>query len=113
MTKLYSIRDSKAEHFLPLMEAQNDEIATRMVADAIHRGVEQLALHRNDYYLYCLAEYDNVSGEIIPMLPQPIESLSAIIDKYFKPQTEPAAQMDIEETFETSELGADQAATSE
>ncbi|AXL14713.1 nonstructural protein [Microviridae sp.] len=91
--KLYAIRDQKAEFFMPVLEASNDEHAARIIADAISNGARHMAAHHDDYQVYCLADYDNKTGDIQPMLPSPVISLSEIMEKYFKKPE----QTDIEE----------------
>ena len=92
--KIYAIRDQKADFYLPLMEASNDAHAQRLVAQAISSGAgKQLAEHPADYQLYRLAEYDNVSGEIIADRPLAVASILQICQMYF---TQPA-QSDIED----------------
>lgn len=81
---IYAIHDIKAGYFLPMLEASTDEHAERLIADAIRQGNEQLAIHRNDYNLYCLGAYDNKTGEILPQFPPDhVTSLDTLIDKYF------------------------------
>lgn len=88
MTALYGIYDSKAETYLPLMEASNHHHAIRTVADAIAQGAKQLAQHPDDYTLFMICSYDPVTGFITQdKQPERVASLSAIIDMYFK-QTE-------------------------
>ena len=82
--KLYAIRDSKAEVFLPMLEASTDDHAKRLVADAIAGGLHHMATHRDDYYLYALAEYDNNSGHIEAHRPEPVISISEIMETFFQ-----------------------------
>mgnify|MGYP000261863385 FL=1 len=89
----YAIYDLKAGYFLPVMEASGDDHAKRNIAEVIRQGHEQLAIHRNDYMLYCLGTYDNKSGKIVAYdAPEPVNSMDEIIQEYFPRQM----QTDIE-----------------
>lgn len=77
--KLYSIRDSAAGFFLPILEAHNDQHAQRIVLDALTAD-HPMVRHRNDYHLYCVAGWDNTSGEIQPIRPEPVIALGELIE---------------------------------
>ena len=81
----YALYDLKAGYFLPVLEAHGDDHAKRTVADAIRQGNEQLAIHRNDYVLYCLGTWDNKAGKIAPYdTPDLVASVEQIVSEYFK-----------------------------
>lgn len=105
--KLYAIRDSKAESFLPILEASNDAHAMRIIADAMTQS-HQLVQYADDYHVYCLAEYDNGSGNITPNLPEPVASLIEIREMYFEPQPQltEQSQKDLEEYLNGSSDGS-------
>lgn len=95
--KLYAIRDSKAETFLPILEAVSDDHAKRLIADAIAAGSAQmLAQHPDDYHVYALAEYDNNSGEIQPHRPEPVIGIGELLSMYFNRPDPDAEQLDLE-----------------
>lgn len=105
--KLYAIRDSKAEAFLPMLEAANDEHAIRTIADAMTQS-HQLVHYADDYHVYCLADYDNSTGKIDPILPEPVASLTEIRERYFEPQPQltEKSQKDLEDYLNGSSDGS-------
>lgn len=98
--KLYAIRDSRAGFFLPVMEAHNDAHAMRTVYDALSHD-HPIVHHRDDYHLYCLGEYDNEAGQITPILPEPVISISEMIAVIMPRDPE---QVDLEEPLAEAKI---------
>ena len=79
---LYSIYDQKAEAYLPIMEAKNDEHAKRTVADAIMQGIP-IAAHPEDYTLFRIAYYDSNTGYVTQdTRPERVASVLSIMSDY-------------------------------
>ena len=92
---LYALYDSKAETFLPIIEGKTNEHAIRLIADGMSQGLP-IAQHPEDYQLWKICEYDNLSGYVTQdTRPELVCSVLAIVSQYFeKPERH---QMDIEE----------------
>jgi len=69
--KIYTVYDSKAEtHRLPFYSRSNGE-AIRKFTDVINDSEQnEMSLHSEDYTLYYIAEYDEITGTIVPMQHQ-------------------------------------------
>ena len=80
---LYAIYDSKAEHYLPIIEAHSDAHARRLLADAIAQGLP-IAQHPEDYALWKICSYDNLTGFVTQdTRPELVCSLLSITEQYF------------------------------
>lgn len=60
MKKLYSVKDGVAEFFLPAFVADNDNMAKRIFL----LSMGDQFVHRGDYTLFQLAEFNDQTGEI-------------------------------------------------
>ena len=63
-TFLYSILDKKAKAFGAPFTSVNDQVAMRTVQSNLMQGTSELALHSEDYSLYVVGEFDDVTGQI-------------------------------------------------
>lgn len=64
--RLYSILDVKAELFSPPFVAQNHGVASRMFAQLVNSGGEELpARYPGDFKLVCIGEWDAVEGVVV------------------------------------------------
>lgn len=82
---LYALYDTKAECFLPILEAQNDDHAQRIIADAVAKN-EPLWRHASDYTLFKISEYDNLTGYVTQdARPERVVSLVTIIENFYQP----------------------------
>jgi len=68
--KVYSVFDEKAKVFSPPFFMPHNGQAMREFGDLAVDKSTVIAKHPSDYKLYCLAEFDNVSGGFVG-LPQP------------------------------------------
>lgn len=66
---LYSIYDSKAEAYLSIFPAKTDGLASRSVEQAAQDPNTSLYQYSADFALFCLAEFDEISGLITPIIP--------------------------------------------
>lgn len=70
--KVFSVRDSKAEAFMRPFFAPTRGMAMRSFSDAINGSDgDPLSKHPEDYCLFELGEFDEVSGELVK-LDQPL-----------------------------------------
>lgn len=60
---VYSIKDSKVGYLTPTFEV-NDQVAMRNFAHAVKNSESILNSHPNDFSLYCIGEFDSISGLI-------------------------------------------------
>lgn len=60
---MFSVQDSKAGMFLPPFPAPNAGVAIRQFTDAIANENSVLSKHPEDYALYELGTFDDVSGQ--------------------------------------------------
>lgn len=68
LTGLYAIKDAKST-FMPCTVDVNDATAVRNFEHAVRQPDSLLASHPNDFALYIVGEYDNQSGQILPVFP--------------------------------------------
>lgn len=67
---LYSIFDKKATMYSEPKSAPTDGVFTRMVSDMIAEGNNQIAQHPDDFAICKIAEWNELTGEIEPMMVQ-------------------------------------------
>ena len=60
--KIYTVRDSVAEYFMPLFTAKNDREAQRMFIS----GMGDNNPHKADYILFRVGNFDDENGTIQP-----------------------------------------------
>ena len=65
--KLYTVYDSKSESFTPPMANRTRGEAIRGFTDEVNNPNSMLNKHPEDYTLFELAEWDNSTGQIIPL----------------------------------------------
>lgn len=63
---LFAIYDTKAEFYGQPFMARTHGDAIRSFTQAVNAGDSQLSKTPADYTLFCLAEYDDTTGEIKP-----------------------------------------------
>lgn len=68
VTGIYAIKDAKST-FLPCTVDVNDATAVRNFENAVRQPGSLLASHPNDFALFKVGEYDNVSGHVSPLIP--------------------------------------------
>lgn len=64
---IYSIKDMKAECFLPIFTFRTNGEAIRAFDDSIQKGDTPLSNHPEDFCLYKIGEFDQFNGVIIPV----------------------------------------------
>lgn len=62
---IYAIKDTKVGAFKSPYYSYNDQVAVRSLANAVNdQNAGELYLNADDFQLYCLGEYNDVTGEI-------------------------------------------------
>lgn len=79
MLKLYSIKDTKGSFYEPLV-AQNDALAVRNVRGIVNSGKGLLAQYPEDFELWYIGEFDEVTGIIKPDELKCVVRLNALLD---------------------------------
>ena len=67
--KLYSVYDTKAQAYVSLFCSETDGLASRLVEGAASDPGTSLYKYAEDFAVYCLGEWDVVSGLISPIVP--------------------------------------------
>ena len=67
--RIYTIRDSKAEAYLPPFTFRTDGEAIRAFDDSVQKPGTALHDHPEDFFLYKVASFDQDSGRVEPMAP--------------------------------------------
>lgn len=68
----FSIRDAKAEAFMRPFFASTRGLAIRAFVDLVNSGNgEPVAKHPDDFALFCIGEFDELTGELVK-LEQPV-----------------------------------------
>lgn len=68
--KIFSVRDLKAEAYLQPFFSANTNTATRAFQDACRQADSPFAKHPEDYMLFELGLFDDVSGEVESITPK-------------------------------------------
>lgn len=79
--KIFSVFDSKAAFFGQPFADQSIASATRNFSDAVNDGSNPNNLwhkHPEDFSLFHVGEFDNETGELLPMNPKNLITASAI-----------------------------------
>ena len=66
--KLYCIKD-ECVGFVPPMAMENDNVAKRSFEHICSAPDSLYQTRPQDYSLYCVGDFNNVTGEIVPLLP--------------------------------------------
>lgn len=66
---LVSVRDKKAEAFHPPYAVPTKAIAIRAFGDAVLKGGSDLSAHPEDFDLFMVAEYDQITGKVSAVDP--------------------------------------------
>lgn len=67
VTGLYAVRDIAADSYMAPFVAVNDAVAIRSFAFAFKDDRSTMASAPGDYELMHIANYDNITGEVIPI----------------------------------------------
>lgn len=68
-TIMFAIYDTKAECYNPPFFMPKKEMALRAFNDLANDGNTNISRHPEDYILYELAEFDDITGEVKSRLP--------------------------------------------
>lgn len=67
--KVFAIRDTKSCFMSPVVDI-NEQSAIRNFDRAVHAGDQSLIAYApGDFDLYCIGEYNDQSGELVPKNP--------------------------------------------
>ena len=69
---VYVVYDEKAEAFMTPFFMGTDAMAIRGFGDAVNNPETSFGKHPADYTLFCIGEYSELKGEIIPTDKRPL-----------------------------------------
>lgn len=72
MQKLYSVYDEKAEAFIPPFFVPAHGLALRAFKDCVNSKDHHFGKHPQDYTLFYLGEWDDVTGEFLLVDRKPL-----------------------------------------
>jgi len=82
-TNIYAILDTATHTFGPTFEAQNDVVASRMVAHSVLNDPNSVLLTSPSHFvLHELAEFDQVKGVFTPMSDTFVNGIPEILGDY-------------------------------
>lgn len=64
--KIYTVRDSKVEAYLPPFYAANDAVAIRMITDTANDPNTLFNKHPIDFTVIYIGEFEESTGELFP-----------------------------------------------
>lgn len=79
--KLFAVFDAKAAFFGQPFSDQQEGSAIRSFADAVNDSSNPANMwnkHPEDFSLFQIGEFDNNSGELIPVIPKSLVTASAL-----------------------------------
>lgn len=79
MLKVYSIKDTKGSFYEPML-AQNDALAVRNVRGVVNSGKGLLAQYPEDFELWFIGEFDEVTGILVPGDLKCVVRLNALVN---------------------------------
>lgn len=62
---LYTVKDTKAESCVAPFAFRNDAEAIRAFGDSVSKGDTPLSTHAEDFFLYRVGTFNQVSGQIL------------------------------------------------
>lgn len=65
--KAFSVRDVKAEAYMPPFFMSTTSMALRAFADAVGDGKSQFCRHPEDFFLFHIGDFDEQSGLLSPV----------------------------------------------
>ena len=72
MYNVYAIRDSKADTYCIPFHLATDGLARRALCDLVNEERSTIHAYPEDFALYCLATWDELSGEYMSFAPRHI-----------------------------------------
>lgn len=80
MKKIYSIKDTKGAFLDPVL-ADNDALAVRNVKTAVNgQKGSLLAMYPEDFELWCIGDFDETTGLIVPGELRCVVRCNALLD---------------------------------
>lgn len=78
--KMFSVYDTKAQFFGNPFFDQMSASAIRSFGDAVNKNdpTNNWYLHPEDYQLFCIGEFNNLTGEVKYQLPEALVMASAL-----------------------------------
>jgi len=67
MTEVFSVRDDKAEAYLPPFYMRTQAEALRAFAEAANTADHNFHKHAHDFHLFHLGEWDEIAGKLTPL----------------------------------------------
>lgn len=67
--KIFCVRDQQAAAYLPPFFLPTNGMATRVFADCINDPSHQFGAHPEDFSLWLIGQYDDVTGTVDPITP--------------------------------------------
>lgn len=78
---VFALHDSAANAFaMPLFYA-SEGLAVRALSDAVNGGNKEISAHPQDYKLYCIGNYDPVTGVLTGKGPEMVVGAAALVAK--------------------------------
>lgn len=78
---VYTVRDSKAECYLPPFTMRTNAEAIRAFGDSVQKPGTTIHDHPGDFFLYKVGEFDQVSGSLICVEPVSLASGLDFVNK--------------------------------
>jgi len=75
---MFSVFDSKAECFLRPIMSETRGLALRAFSDAVNDPSHDMHKHAEDYTLFCVGSFDQVTGEVQAWAPESIATAIAV-----------------------------------
>lgn len=67
--KMFALRDLKAQAYLQPFFSSANGSAIRALSDAVNDKSSPISKHPEDYVLYEIGVFDDVNGEVLPIVP--------------------------------------------
>jgi hypothetical protein len=61
----YALRDIKLAAFMPPLFVRTEAQAVRLCTDLVNDSQSEQSRHSDDYALFCVGSYDDVTGELV------------------------------------------------
>lgn len=66
---VFSVRDQKAEAYLRPFMTETKGLAVRTFSDSVNDPQSPMHKHADDYTLFHVGEFDQITGELRPVVP--------------------------------------------
>lgn len=78
-TKVYSVFDSKAAVYGTPFFMPNDKMAVRAFSDLVNTSDTMVNKHVEDFSLFCVGEFDDMSAMIISLVPINLATAASLV----------------------------------